>query len=183
MTDLWTHNKLSHKATLSPFCRWRDWGTIIATGSRAETQTRPRLSGLWQHHYHSASLLYWVSDACPELHVYVLNSCQDTVASYAWNFSSLSNLTLTTPASLAQVAWPASQGDGCVARCRHLGTSGYPFTFVQDIPQAWCPVRRLFGEDIYWWEISAPKYIFQRTQADLVIYSLSFWSQHMFHIR
>lgn len=65
----------------------------------------------------------------------------------------------------------------------HQGTSGDLFTFTQDILQAWCPVRRLLGEDKYWWEISAPKFIFQRSEANLVIYSLSFWSQHMFHIR
>lgn len=74
-------------------------------------------------------------------------------------------------------------GDGSVARRGHLGTSGYPPSSAQDIPQACCLVRRLLREDIYWWEISAPKFIFQRSQANLVIYSLSFWSQHMFHIR
>lgn len=59
-----------------------------------------------------------------------------TAVSHAWDFSRLSSLTLETPVNLAQMAGPASWEDSYDARCGHLAPSRYPFTIVQDIPQA-----------------------------------------------
>lgn len=126
-----THNKLSHKAASSPFYRWKDWGTLMATSSRARIQTYPRLSGP------PVDTITIEPPCCTTFQVHIQGSIgicwihvKTSIVSHAWDFSRLSNLTLRTPDSLAQVDWPASRGDGYDARCGHLGASGYPFTFA-----------------------------------------------------
>lgn len=89
-----------------------------------------------------------------------------SIVSHAWEFSRLSADSQIAPWKHlpAKHRWPGlcpRQMDmmpdvGIWALLgTHLPCAGHP--------QAWCPVKRLLQEDIYWWEISAPKFIFQRS--------------------